>query len=64
MQKVVIIIGAVILLVGLFWPWLERLPIGRLPGDIVVDKPEFKFFLPLTILLSLFLSLLFWLFRR
>ncbi|MEE8157295.1 MAG: DUF2905 family protein [Gammaproteobacteria bacterium] len=34
MQKVVIIIGAVILLVGLFWPWLERLHIGRLPGAL------------------------------
>ncbi|MEE8527606.1 MAG: DUF2905 family protein [Gammaproteobacteria bacterium] len=45
---------------------MERLPAGRLPGDIVVDKPGFKFFLPLTtlILLSVFLSLLFWLFRR
>ncbi len=66
MQKVLIILGAAILLAGLFWPWLERLPLGRLPGDIIVDKPGFKLFFPLTtlILLSLFLSLLFWWFRK
>lgn len=66
MQKVLIIIGAVVLLVGLLWPWLERLPLGRLPGDIIIDKPGFKLFFPLTtlILFSLLLSLLLWLFRK
>jgi hypothetical protein len=53
-------------LAGLAWPWLRRLPLGRLPGDIVVDRPGVRFFLPLTtmILVSLLLSLVLWLLRR
>jgi hypothetical protein len=66
MQRLLIGLGLVIALVGLLWPWLSRLPFGRLPGDIVVDKPGFKFFAPFTtmIILSIVLSLVLWLFRR
>jgi hypothetical protein len=66
MQRAIIIAGIVILLVGLLWPWVSQLPLGRLPGDIVVDKPGFRFYFPLTtmILASIILSLLFWLFRQ
>lgn len=66
MQRVFIAIGALLVLVGLAWPWLSKLPLGRLPGDIVVDRPGFKFFFPITtmIIVSLVLSLLMWLFRR
>jgi hypothetical protein len=66
MQRILIVIGAVVILLGLAWPWLSKLPIGRLPGDIVVDRPGFKFFFPVTtmILLSIVLSLILWLFRR
>ena len=54
------------LVIGLTWPWLSRLPLGRLPGDIVIDRPSFRFYFPLTtmILASLVLSLILWLFRR
>jgi hypothetical protein len=66
MQRVFIAIGALLVLIGLAWPWLSKLPLGRLPGDIVVDRPGFKFFFPITtmIIVSLVLSLLMWLFRR
>ncbi|MDX5378120.1 MAG: DUF2905 domain-containing protein [Halomonas sp.] len=66
MQKTLVIIGIVVLLAGLLWPWLGKLPIGRLPGDIVIERPGFKAYLPLTtmILVSLVLSLLLWLFRK
>lgn len=66
MQKLLIAIGALIALVGLLWPWISRLPFGRLPGDIVVDRPGFKFFAPFTtmIVLSIVISLILWLFRR
>jgi len=66
MQRTLIIIGIVILLIGLFWPWLGKMPFGRLPGDIVIDRPQFKFYFPVTtmILISLVLSLLLWLFRK
>ncbi len=66
MQKTLIIIGVVILALGLLWPWLGKLPLGRLPGDIVIDRPGLKMYLPITtmILVSLLLSAIFWLFPR
>ena len=66
MQRTIILIGLVILAVGLAWPLIGKLPLGRLPGDIVIDRPGFKFFFPLTtgILVSIVLSLIAWLFRK
>ena len=66
MQRTLILIGLALLVIGLAWPWLGKLPLGRLPGDIVIDRPSFKLYLPITtmILLSALLSLLLWLFRR
>ena len=66
MQKALIVTGLTILVIGLLWPWLSKLPLGRLPGDILVEREGLRFYLPLTtgILLSLLLSLLVWLFRR
>ncbi len=66
MQKALIILGAIVILVGLAWPWLSKLPLGRLPGDIVIDRPGFKFFFPVTtmIIVSVVLSVILWLFRR
>ncbi|HKQ83558.1 MAG TPA: DUF2905 domain-containing protein [Steroidobacteraceae bacterium] len=66
MQRALVIIGILIAIVGLAWPWVSKLPLGRLPGDIIVDKPGFKFFFPLTtmIIVSVVLSLILWLFRR
>jgi hypothetical protein len=66
MQRLLIGAGLLAVLAGLLWPWLSRLPLGRLPGDLVVDRPGFRLFAPFTsmIVLSLLLSLLFWLFRK
>ena len=66
MQRAFIVIGLLIVAIGVLWPWLSKLPIGRLPGDIVVDRPGFKFFFPLTtmIIVSIVVSLLLWLFRK
>jgi hypothetical protein len=66
MQRAIIFLGLVIVAIGLAWPWLAKLPIGRLPGDFVVDRPGLKFFFPLTtmIVVSVVLSVLLWLFRR
>jgi hypothetical protein len=65
-NRLLIVLGAVLLLAGIAWPWLRKLPLGRLPGDIIVDRPGFRFFFPLTtmILVSLLVSLILWLFRR
>ncbi len=66
MQKALIVAGLTLLVIGLLWPWLSKLPLGRLPGDILVEREGFRFYLPLTtgILLSLIASLVIWLFRR
>jgi hypothetical protein len=61
-----IILGAVLVLAGLLWPWLGRLGLGRLPGDIVIERENFRLYLPLTtsLLISLALSLILWLLNR
>jgi hypothetical protein len=66
MQRVLIVLGLVIIAVGAAWPWISKLPIGRLPGDIVVDRPGFRFFMPITtmIIVSVVLSLIAWLLRK
>lgn len=66
MQRALIVIGIMLLLAGLLWPWLGKMPFGRLPGDIVIDRGQFKIYIPLmtTLLVSFAVSLLFWLLRR
>jgi hypothetical protein len=66
MQRLLIVIGLVLLAAGLLWPWLSRLGLGRLPGDIRIERDGFGFYFPLTtgLLISIFLSLLIWLLRK
>ncbi len=66
MQRALIVIGLTLVLAGLLWPWLSKLPLGRLPGDIHVERPHGAVYFPITtmILLSILLSLLAWIFRR
>ena len=66
MQRTLIIIGLVLLVAGIAWPWLSRLPFGRLPGDFSVERENFSFFFPLatSIAVSIVISLLIWLFRK
>ncbi len=66
MQRTLIIIGITIVLIGLLWPWLSKLPLGRLPGDILIDRPGLKVYIPITtmLLVSLLISLVMWLFRK
>lgn len=66
MNKALIAIGIGCLVAGLLWPWLRNVPLGRLPGDLVIVRENFRFFFPLSssILISLVVTLLFWLFRK
>jgi hypothetical protein len=65
-NRTLLLIGICCIALGLLWPWLRQLPLGRLPGDILIVRENFRFYLPLgsSILVSLVLSLLIWLFRR
>jgi hypothetical protein len=66
MNRVLIVIGVLIALAGIFWKQISALPIFRLPGDIVLDRPGLKVFFPITtmIVISLLVSLILWIFRR
>jgi hypothetical protein len=66
MQRVLIVLGIVLLAAGLAWPWLSKLPFGRLPGDFTVERENFSFYFPLgtSIVVSIVISLLIWLFRK
>jgi hypothetical protein len=66
MQRALIVVGVVLLAAGLLWPWLTKLGLGRLPGDIRFEKDGFTFYFPLTtgIVVSVALSLLLWLLRK
>jgi len=65
-QRVLITIGVVLLAVGLLWPWIVKLGLGRLPGDIVIRRENYSFYFPITtcILISVVVSVVFWLFRK
>ena len=65
-QRFLIIAGVVLLVVGLAWPWLGRLGLGRLPGDINIKRDGFGFPFPIvtSVIVSLALTLLIWLFRK
>lgn len=66
MQRILIALGAVLLLVGLLWPWLSSLGLGRLPGDIRVETENGVFYFPITtcVVISIVLSLVIWFIRR
>lgn len=64
--RLLIVLGGVLLLAGVALTFFGRLGLGRLPGDFVYRRGNFSFYFPLmtSILLSIILSLLLWLFRR
>lgn len=66
MSRTLIIVGLVIVAVGILWPWLSRIGLGRLPGDIVVQRENFTLYAPIAtgILVSVVLSVIFWLINR
>ncbi len=66
MNRTLVILGLLLLLGGLLWSRIRTLPLFRLPGDIVINRPGFRFFFPLTTMLiaSVVLSIVLWLLRR
>ncbi|OGX15348.1 MAG: hypothetical protein A2166_04405 [Omnitrophica WOR_2 bacterium RBG_13_41_10] len=65
--KTLIIFGIILLGVGLFLTFFQRIPfLGKLPGDILIQKKNFSFYFPImtSLLVSIILSLIFWIFSR
>ena len=66
MARFLIVLGLLILVAGLLWPYLSRIGLGRLPGDIVIERENVTFYFPLMtcLLLSVVFSLVFWVVNR
>ena len=66
MSRFLITLGIVLVAAGLLWPVLQKIGIGRLPGDIMIERENVRVYLPITtsVLISLALSLLFWWLNR
>lgn len=66
MQRLLILAGLCLIVAGLAWPWLSRIPFGRLPGDVHVVRDGFSFHFPIVtcIVISVILSAVVWWFRR
>lgn len=66
MARWLITLGLVLVAAGALWPWLSRLGLGSLPGDIRIERQGKTFYFPVTssVILSLVLSLILWIFRR
>jgi uncharacterized membrane protein len=70
MARWLIILGVLLIVLGVLWPWLSRLGLGRLPGDIVIERDNFRVYIPIatsiviSVVLSLLLSLILWLLNR
>lgn len=66
MNRYLIAAGALLVLAGVLWPWLQKVPWFHLPGDIVIDRPGVKVFIPIATMLivSVVLSVVAWLLRK
>jgi hypothetical protein len=66
MSRTLIVIGLVLVLGGICWPLIARLGLGRLPGDIVIQRPNFSFYFPImtSLVISIVVSVILWLINR
>jgi UDP-N-acetylmuramyl pentapeptide phosphotransferase/UDP-N-acetylglucosamine-1-phosphate transferase len=66
MSRFLITFGIILIAVGVLWPWLQKLGLGRLPGDIVIERETFRIYVPImtSLLISFVLSVLLWWLNR
>jgi hypothetical protein len=66
MTRFLVVLGFAIVVAGLLWPYLGQLGLGRLPGDIVIERENMTFYFPLMtcLLVSVLFSLVFWVVNR
>ena len=64
--RFLIFLGIILVVLGLLWPLIQKLGLGKLPGDFVYERDNIRVYFPITtsIVISLLLSLLFWLFKK
>ena len=66
MGRWLIVVGVILVIAGLLWPWLVKMGLGNLPGDIRIERKGFVFYFPLTsgLIVSVVVTLILWIFRR
>lgn len=66
MSRWLIIFGVLLIVAGLLWPMLQKLGLGRLPGDIVIERENFRLYFPIvtSLILSVVLSVIWWILNR
>lgn len=66
MSRFLVTLGIVLVALGLLWPLVQKLGLGRLPGDIVIEREGFRLYIPLmtSLIVSVALSLILWLINR
>ncbi|MBY0421551.1 MAG: DUF2905 domain-containing protein [Parvularculaceae bacterium] len=59
-QKILLLVGVAFIATALFWPFISKLPLGRLPGDVIIKRDNFSFYFPLTtmVLVSIVVTLI------
>lgn len=64
--RLLIILGIVLVALGVLWPWIGKLGLERLPGDIVIERENFRLYIPIvtSLIVSVVLSVILWLLNR
>jgi len=64
--RLLIILGVVLVALGVLWPMIAKLGVGRLPGDIVIERENFRLYIPIvtSLIISIVLSVVLWLLNR
>lgn len=65
-SRILVTVGIVLIVAGLLWPVLQRLGLGRLPGDVVIERDNVRVYIPIvtSLVLSVLLTLVLWLINR
>lgn len=65
-SRILVTAGIVLIVAGLLWPVLQRLGLGRLPGDVVIERDNVRVYIPIvtSLVLSVLLTLILWLINR
>jgi len=65
-SRLLMALGALLVVAGVVWPWLKRVPWFHLPGDIVIDRPGLKVFIPIAtmVVVSVVMSVVAWLIKK
>jgi hypothetical protein len=64
--RLLVMLGIVLVVLGVLWPWIAKLGLGRLPGDIVIERENFRLYIPIvtSLIVSIVLSVILWFLNR